>query len=246
MRINGKKSFDGTKGPSVLDTIPVMSGYIVLGIGFGVIMVSNGLSPVLAICMSLFIYAGSLQYVGIGLLTGGASYITVALTTLAVNARHLFYGISMVAKYRNIGAAKPYLIFSLTDETYALVSRDLRITPPKKEQRYYLMVSVLDHCYWVLGTVIGVIIGKTTTFDLEGIDFALTALFITIFTDQWIKTKNHFPAIIGLVASVVCLIAVGTDGFLIPSMILIAAALVAMRKRFEADSSDLRKGADNE
>lgn len=180
--------------------------------------------------MSLFIYAGSMQYAAISLLTGGASLISVALTTLMVNARHLFYGISMIGKYKETGKEKPYLIFALTDETYALVSRDNEDVDKKDIRKYYFLVSLFDQCYWVTGSVLGALIGNIIPFDTTGIDFALTALFITIFTDQWMKSKKHLPAIIGLLASVLSLVVFGSNNFLIPAMVLIATALLIMKK----------------
>lgn len=223
------------------DTLPVMAGYLVLGIGFGIIMTTSGYSPVWSLIMSLFIYAGSMQYAGIGLLTGGASLITVALTTLMVNARHLFYGISMVDKYKKTGKVKPYLIYGLTDETYALAvaanndtEKEVDIT---LQNKYFFLITVMDHFYWVTGSMIGALLGTIITFDTTGIDFALTALFITIFTDQWLKTKKHLPAIIGVAASVLSLIIFGQQSFLIPSMILISAALLIM-KRFAKEENE--------
>ena len=223
------------------DTLPVMAGYLVLGIGFGIIMTTSGYSPMWSLIMSLFIYAGSMQYAGIGLLTGGASLITVALTTLMVNARHLFYGISMVDKYKKTGKVKPYLIYGLTDETYALAvvanndtEKEVDIT---SQNKYFFLITVMDHFYWVTGSMIGALLGTIITFDTTGIDFALTALFITIFTDQWLKTKKHLPAIIGVAASVLSLIIFGQQSFLIPSMILISAALLIM-KRFAKEETE--------
>lgn len=218
------------------DTIPVMAGYVVLGIGFGIIMTTSGYSPLWSLVMSLFIYAGSMQYAGIGLLTGGASLITVALTTLMVNARHLFYGISMIDKYKGTGKAKPYLIFGLTDETYALVVKD---NPDSESPRkYYFLVTIMDQLYWVTGSLIGALLGTVITFDTTGIDFALTALFITIFTDQWLKTKKHLPAIIGLGASVLSLIIFGSGSFLIPAMIVISVSLIIMKRFDREDQND--------
>ncbi len=206
------------------DTIPVMTGYLVLGMGFGIIMCANEYGVLWSCAMSLFIYAGSMQYAAIGLFTGGASLITVALTTLAVNARHLFYGISMIDKYKNTGACKPYMIFALTDETYSLVcSSDLG-------KEYYFLVSIIDHFYWMAGTLIGAVLGSAVKFNTEGIDFALTALFITVFTEQWMNSKKHFPAIAGVVLSVISLMIFGADNFLIPAMAAIAVVLLLAKE----------------
>lgn len=208
-----------------IDTIPVLTGYLVLGIGFGILMKTNGYGIGHTLAMSLLIYAGSMQYVAIGLLTGGASLITIALTTLMVNARHLFYGISMLHKYKDMGPRKPYLIFALTDETYSLVCNDKPFMDSKERADYYLMTSLLNHSYWVLGSVIGAVLGAFLPFSSEGIDFALTALFLTVFLEQWLTNKKHTPALIGTGASVLCLILFGSDSFLIPAMLMIAFLL---------------------
>lgn len=209
------------------DTLPVMTGYLFLGVGFGIILQQNGYGPLWALAMSLFIYAGSMQYVGIGLLTGGASLLTAALTTLMVNARHLFYGLSMIEPYKGAGRRKPYLIFALTDETYSLVSRKL----PEDVERisYCFFVSLFDQCYWVLGSILGSLAGNLPV-DFTGIDFALTALFVTVFVEQWLSSKNHLPALVGVICAAVCLVLFGADNFLIPTMILIAAILVMLQK----------------
>lgn len=223
-----------TAKTAFLDTIPVMTGYLFLGFGFGIILQQNGYSILWALGMSLFIYAGSMQYVGVGLLTGGASLITAALTTLMVNARHLFYGISMIEAYKGTGRKKPYLIFALTDETYSLVSRQL----PEGVDRniYFFLVSFFDQCYWVAGSALGALAGNLPL-NFTGIDFALTALFITIFVEQWLSTGNHIPALVGVFSSILCLVLFGPNRFLIPTMILIAIILVLLRKTGKEDSS---------
>lgn len=213
---------------SFLSTLPVMTGYLFLGAGFGIILQQSGYGLPWALAMSIFIYAGSMQYVGVGLLTGGAGLAATALTTLMVNARHLFYGLSMVDAYKQAGKKKPYLIFALTDETYSLVSRP--VLPDGVDRvGYCFWISLFDQCYWVLGSVVGSLLGNLPL-DFTGIDFALTALFVTIFVEQWLSTKHHFPAMVGVASAVVCLIIFGADNFLIPTMILIAAILVMARK----------------
>ena len=211
--------------PAFIATIPVLTGYLVLGFGFGIILKANDYSIILALAMSVFIYAGSMQYVAIGLLTGGASLITAALTTLMVNARHLFYGISMLDKYQETGKRKSYLIFALTDETYSLVCNDNPDIPQERRADYYFLVSLFNQIYWVAGSVLGVVVGSLVKFNSEGIDFALTALFVTVFLEQWLNTKKHSPAIIGVLASVVCLLIFGGENFLIPTMLVIALLL---------------------
>lgn len=208
-----------------ISTIPVLTGYVVLGFGFGIVLKSAGYGILLTFVMSLFIYAGAMQYVAVGLLTGGASLLTAALTTLMVNARHLFYGISMLSKYKGTGKRKPYLIFSLTDETYSLVCNDLPNIPQEQHKHYYFFVSLFNHIYWVAGSVAGALVGTLVKFNTEGIDFALTALFVTIFLEQWLTNKKHFSAIVGVAVSVLCLAIFGSQHFLIPAMLIIALIL---------------------
>lgn len=218
-----------------IDTIPVLTGYVVLGFGFGIILEANGYGTFLAFIMSLFIYAGSMQYVAITLLTSGASLITAALTTLMVNARHLFYGISMLEKYKDTGKRKPYLIFSLTDETYSLVCNESLNIPPENRKEYYLPVSLFNHIYWVFGSVLGAVVGSLIKFNSSGIDFALTALFLTVFIEQWLTAKKHAPAIVGVAVSVICLILFGSERFLIPAMLVIALLLCIYKEERKND-----------
>ena len=164
-------------------SVPIMAGYIVLGMGFGVLLESKGYGVLWAIAMSVFIYAGSMQYVAINLITGGASLIATALMTLMVNARHLFYGISMLDKYKNTGKYKPYLIFALTDETYSLVCSG-KIPAEVDRNKYYFLVSLFDQVYWVIGSVIGSVVGSVLNFNTAGIDFSMTALFLVVFVEQ--------------------------------------------------------------
>ena len=222
MKSNAKTAF--------LASLPVMAGYVVLGTGFGILLSSKGYGPLWSLAMSLFIYAGSMQYLAVDLLAGGASLITAALTTLMVNARHLFYGISMIGKYRDTGKYKPYLIFALTDETYSLNCGTLPegVTDGPV---YYFLVSLFNHSYWVAGSLLGALLGYVIPFNTQGIDFALTALFVTVFVEQWLSTKDHIPALIGVLSSVVCLLLFGADGFLIPAMALITALLALYGKK---------------
>ena len=209
-------------------TIPVMAGYIVLGIGFGILLHNAGYGMIWAFAMSALVYAGSMQYVGIGLLTGGASVVTTIITTIMVNARHLFYSISMIDKYKDSGKYKPYLIFALTDETYSLLCDDDG-EANGSINRYRFFVSLFDQCYWVLGSVIGSLLGSMIRFSTAGIEFSMTALFIASFTEQWIESDNHLPAIVGIVSTVMCLVVFGSENFLIPSMLLITVLLTILR-----------------
>ncbi len=207
------------------DTVPVMTGYLFLGFGFGILMQSEGYGFWWAVAMSLLIYAGSMQYVAVGLLAAGADLLTVALTTLMVNARHLFYGISMVNAYRGAGKKKPYLIFALTDETYSLVSSG------EKSGDYCFAVSLLDQSYWVAGTALGSLAGALLGEGIPGIEFVLTALFVTIFTEQWLSAKDHRPALTGVGATALCLLLFGKEIFLIPAMAVITGGLLLMRRK---------------
>lgn len=217
-------------------SVPIMAGYIVLGMGFGVLLESKGYGVLWAIAMSVFIYAGSMQYVAINLITGGASLIATALMTLMVNARHLFYGISMLDKYKNTGKYRPYLIFALTDETYSLVCSG-KIPEGVDRNKYYFLVSLFDQVYWVIGSVIGSVVGSVLNFNTAGIDFSMTALFLVVFVEQWKSTKDHASAITGVAASVACLLFFGAGNFVIPAMISITVILLLMRK-FRKDSEE--------
>lgn len=210
-------------------TLPVMAGYLVLGLGFGVLMSARGFHPGYALLMSVFIYAGSMQYVAVELLSGGATLLAAALMTLLINARHLFYGVSMLKPYRGAGANKLYLIFSLTDETYSLLCRG---DAPEgvDRHRYYLFVSLFNQCYWVAGTLLGSLAGELLPFDLRGIEFSMTALFLVIFTDQWLTSRDRRPAVIGVVCSVISLLLFGPEGFILPAMGMILLCLAALKK----------------
>ena len=221
---------------SFIKSLPVMAGYIVLGIGFGILLRNAGYGVLWSFAMSLFIYAGTMQYVGVGLISGGASIITTAIATVMVNARHLFYSISMIDRYKGSGKYKPYLIFALTDETYSLLS-DGTIPSGISEQNdinlYRFLVSFFNQCYWVTGSVLGSLLGAVLPFSTEGIEFSMTALFIASFTEQWLKTGDHIPALTGLLGTLVCLIIFGPERFLIPAMLLITLVLTVLRNKRE-------------
>ena len=158
-----------------IKSLPVMAGYIVLGIGFGILLRNAGYGTAWSFAMSLFIYAGTMQYVGVGLISGGASVITAAIATVMVNARHLFYSISMIDRYKGSGKFKPYLIFALTDETYSLLSDGVvpeGMEDPKDFNLYRFLVSLFNQCYWVTGSVLGSLMGAVLPFSTEGIEFS--------------------------------------------------------------------------
>ena len=209
-------------------TLPVMAGYLVLGFGFGVLLTSRGYSFWWGLLMSVFIYAGSMQYVAIGLMAGGASLVSAALMTLMINARHLFYGISMLDEYRDTGRKKPYLIFSLTDETYSLVCR-AKVPEEVSKGLYYFFISALNQSYWVLGSLLGCLAGELLVFDSRGVAFSMTALFVVIFTQQWLDARDRRPAVIGLVCTLLSLLIFGRERFLLPAMGLILLCLSLFR-----------------
>lgn len=219
-----------TVGLAFHDTIPVFAGYIVLGIGFGVMLRVNGFGVIWAFFMSIFMYAGAMQYAAVGILASSASVVSTAVTTILVNIRHVFYGISLLHKYKGLGPAKLYMIFALTDETYALVSTK-QMPEGASRKLYYFLVSLFDHCYWIMGCCLGAILGSVLNINFEGIDFALTALFVTILIDQWLSTKNHLPVFVGMISTAICLAIFGSEKFLIPSMIVIVVILTLTKSK---------------
>ena len=205
-------------------TIPVFTGFTFLGIAYGILMDIKGYGVGWTVLMSVLAFAGSAQYMAITFLTSVFNPVHALLMTLMVNARHLFYGISLLDKYRDTGKLKPYLIFGLCDETFSIVCS---AEPPDGINRKWFMffITILDHGYWVLGSAIGGILGTLVSFNTKGLDFVLTALFVVIFVGQWKAQKNHKPAIIGVLCSVICLVIFGQNNFIIPSMIAILAIL---------------------
>lgn len=212
-----------------LDTLPVMTGYLFLGTGFGILLNESGYGLLWSVLMSVFIYAGSCQYLLVSLMASGTSLLGTALATLLINARHLFYGISLVDTYRDAGKKKPYLIFALTDETYSLVTQ-VKAPEGMGKATYCFLVSLFNHCYWIAGCALGSVAGWLLPMDFTGISFVLTALFVTMFVEQWLSTKNHWPALIGVMSTTLCLLLFGRELFLIPSMALIAGLLTGLRK----------------
>ena len=210
------------------DSLVILPGYLVLGIGFGVLMDTKGFGLLHSFLMAVFIYAGSMQYVGVELLASAASYLTVFIMTIMVNIRHLFYGIGMLDKYKDLKKHKLYDIFALTDETFSIAC-NRKMSGLNKED-YYFYLSLFNHCYWITGCVLGSILGDVLPFDFRGIEFSMTVLFIVIVIDQWEKNKDHTPVVLSFIASIACLIYFGRDNFLIPSMALIIVILFIVRK----------------
>lgn len=217
-------------------TLPVMFGFVPLGIAFGLLMDAAGYNVFWSFFMSLFVYAGSAQFLGVELLASAASLGQVAVMTLILNFRHLVYGLSMLEKYRDMGKRKLYMIFSLPDETYALLSSGQ--TPEGVDPHdYYFAVAVLNQIYWVLGSVIGGLLGAALTINTQGADFAMTALFVVIALGQWEERKNRPSALLGLGAAGLCLVLLGPDRFLIPALVLIILALLAFRGKLDGEGA---------
>ena len=213
-------------------TLPVLTGYIFLGIAFGILLGSKGYSLGWAILMSTVIYAGAAQFVAIGLLTTDFNPLYALLITLMVNARHLFYGIALLSRLNGTGRKKPYMAFGLTDETFSILCAT---EPPAGVDRNWFMffITLLDQGYWIIGPALGAMLGAVIEFNTKGIDFVLTALFVVIFIEQWKAQKYHGPAIIGVGASLLCLLVFGAHSFIIPAMLVIVSVLMLGRKTLE-------------
>lgn len=212
------------------DTSPVMLGYLAIGTAFGVMMNAVGLNALWSALMSLTVYAGSAQILGVGLIAAGTALADVALLTLILNIRHIVYGLSMLERFRGAGRWKWYLIFALTDETYALLSA-ANVPEDIEPRRYYLAVALLDQGYWIAGSVIGGIVGALLPFDSTGVDFAMTALFVVIAVEQWENAKSHLPALLGAGATLLSILLLGADStrLLLPALAIIVVGLAALR-----------------
>lgn len=203
-----------------LQTLPVLCGYLFLGMAFGVLLQKAGYGIVWAFFISLVVYAGSMQFVLISLLTSGANLLTVALMTLSINSRHIFYGLSFIEKFQSMGKKGLYMIASLTDETYSVLC-GMKIPKhlEKEEKILFFVVAVLNHLYWIIGSVLGAGIGQVLPFDTTGIDFAMTALFVVIYIEQWLGAKDKFPAILGMSFAILSLVLFGRQNFLLPALV---------------------------
>lgn len=213
-----------------------MAGYITLGIGFGLVYTSSGFSMLGAVLFSVLVFAGSMQYVSVSLLSTGASPLAMVLMTMTVNLRHIFYSISMLGKYKGAGKYKPYMVFALTDETFSIVCDGApeSFDAPK----YYFALSLFNQSYWVTGTILGVLLQELVNIPFTGVDFSMTALFLVTFTDQVMKKKSLSASALGIFIPLVCLMIFGKDSFLIPSLIAIAiilciAVFVELKKKEE-------------
>lgn len=214
-------------------TLPICIGFIVLGMSYGFLMRSKGFPLIYPMLMSLFIFAGSMEFVTVNLLLSDFNPLHVFFLTLMVNARHIFYGISMLDKYKNCGWKKPYLIFGMCDETFTV---NCAVTPPEDVDKGWFMffITLLNQIYWVSGATLGALLGYIIHFDASGIEFVMTALFVVMFINQWEETKEHTPALMGLGCSLLCLVIFGSSNFIIPAMILIVLCLSIGKGKLEA------------
>lgn len=217
-------------------SLPIMVTFVVLGTGYGILMQKHGYGPVWSLLSGIIIFSGTVQFVSVSFLSGG-NIIMASVTAFMVAARHIFFSISMIGRYRDEGRRKWYLFYALCDETYAMLSRD-EVPEGVNQSAYRLFVTLFDQGSWVAGSFLGGWIGTLLSFNSTGIDFAMTALFTTVFIQQWIETKCHIPAVLGLTATLLCRILFGRDLFLIPAMIIIIGTLIAMRERIEREQSE--------
>ena len=212
-------------------SLPVLFGYLFLGSAFGIMLYEAGYNFVWAIIISLFVYAGSGQFLLVSMLTSHAALSDIAIMTFFVNSRHIFYGISFIEKFRSYSWRYPYLIFSLTDETYGVNSSFSDVPKGVNEGDARFLIGLFDHIYWIIGSVIGSLAGQLINIDFTGIDFSMTALFTVIFIDQMRASKSKLPGIIGIFCAIICLLIFGADKFLLPSLIATVAILLLGKSR---------------
>lgn len=213
-------------------TIPILAGFLFLGFSYGVLMNVKGFSFIYPLLMALTIFGGSLEFVAVSLLLGSFAPLSALLMTLVIQARHLFYGISMLEKYRGTGIKKLYLIFGMCDESFS-INYSAKIPQEVDKGWFMFFVTLLNHSYWVTGAVLGGLCGNLITFDIKGLEFVMTALFVVIFLEQWLKEKKHYTALIGILSSAVCLMVFGSDYFLLPTLLCILVLLTALRRPIE-------------
>lgn len=213
-------------------TIPILAGFLFLGMTYGIYMNAAGFSFLYPMLMSLTIFAGSMEFVAVNLLLGAFNPLQALVMTLMINARHVFYGISMLNKFKGLGAKRFYLIFGMCDESFSI---NCTAEPPAGVDRGWFMffVTLLNQLYWFTGSTLGGIFGSLLTFNTEGLDFVMTAMFVVIFLEQWLKDKSHLPALAGLGLSLICLLVFGADSFILPAMGAILIFLTALRRPME-------------
>ena len=218
-------------------TIPIFAGFWFLGLAYGIYMNVSGFSAWYPMFMSMLIFGGSLEFVAVTMLLSSFAPLQTLIMTLMIQARHLFYGLSMLEKYRGTGPVRPVLICTLTDETFSLVST---LEPPEGVARrdFYFWISLLDYLYWITGTALGGLLGSFLTFDTTGLDFALTALFVVLFLEQWKKPENRPAGVMGILCAAASLAVFGADNMVIPAMVLVLAVLLGARRRLDRSGEE--------
>lgn len=216
-------------------TLPICVGFLFLGMSYGFLMRSKGFSFIYPMLMSFFIFAGSMEFVTVNLLLSAFNPLYALVLTLTVNARHLFYGISMLDRYKDTGWKKIYLIYGMCDESFTI---NCVVTPPPDVDKGWFMffVTLLNHLYWVTGATLGALLGYVIHFDTTGIEFVMTALFVVMFIDQWEETRDHAPALIGLGCSLACLLLFKADRFILPAMALTVVCFTVKRKKDDKET----------
>lgn len=228
-----------------LATIPVMLGYLSVGIAFGLLFEKSGYNFWWAIFMSIAVYAGSMQFIAINLLTSGVGFIQIALMTLFVNIRHVFYGLSFIDKFKDMGKKKMYMIFSLTDETYSLLC-STKSPEGINSNSFLFCIAFFNQIYWIIGTIVGSLAGSLIKFNTKGIDFAMTALFVVIFIEQWRTYKTHAPALIGICSAIFSILIFGNNNLILPSMLIILLTLTIFHKQIDGKNFEQNEGGLNE
>ena len=210
-------------------TLPIFAGFWFLGITYGIYMNTSGFSFLYPMFMSLLIFAGSMEFVAVSMLLGVFNPVHAFIMTLMINARHLFYGISMLDKYKGTGLKKPYLIFGMCDESFS-INYTAEIPIGADKGWFMFFVTLLNHFYWFSGSTLGGVFGSLLTFNTEGLSFAMTAMFVVIFMEQWLKEKNHISSLLGLSLTLICRLIFGAESFLIPAMAAICLTLMLLKK----------------
>ena len=218
-------------------TIPVLAGYLFIGLAFGVMFADQGYNVIWAILMSLVVYAGSGQYLAVNFFVPGFSLLQAVFLTIMVNIRHVFYGLSLVERYNRFDWTRWYLIFGMTDETYSLICTT-NVPEDVDEKKFLLSITFLNHMYWILGSVIGSLMATMIPFNSEGIEFAMTALFIVLFIELWYRRSNRLPELIGVGSALLCLLTFGSGNFVLPTMLMIVALIPLGRKHIEKEAGN--------
>lgn len=221
-----------------LKSVPVLVGYVFLGAAFGILLQQAGYNFIWAFFISLTVYAGSGQFLLVNLLSSGASLATVAFMTLLINSRHIFYGLSFVDKFKKMKKLYPYMVFSLTDETYSVLC-SLKDEKNIDNDKVKFFLAFFNQCYWLCGSVIGALAGQLISLNFKGIDFSMTALFVIIFIEQWMDSKSHIPAIVGLISSTFFLVLLGPTNFILPSLIVTVMILMSLKRNLQEEEREV-------